>query len=145
MFRTFHLLLMLALSLLIPPKFFSKFLQQRTKRSATALKKLMLVTSAHANFFHSQTNNSCELFHFSPTHYWAVTLSLKDGWFQAYLLAAIYYLSLNLLVLISFSNRSGLFPSWILIFAPIFCLLLKIIRIGRFFKNKNLKRLHYPI
>jgi len=117
-FFHYFLLLMPAFSFLISSIYFTTYLYQHTECSATVL------------FY---KNKTCRFGKFLKSRYilgakkldqWAITLSLKDGCFQAYLLVVIIFsLPFSLRILFrDLSDQSGLFPSWQKTLAPNVCL-----------------------
>lgn len=113
----YFLLLMPAFSFLIFSIYFTIDLYQHTECSATVLLK----------------NKTCRFGKFLKSRYilgakkldqWAITLSLKDGCFQAYLLIVIIFsLPFSLRILFrDLSDQSGLFPFWQKTLAPNVCL-----------------------
>ena len=82
-------LLMSAFSLLISPPFFSKKLFQLTERSATPLIFIFHWKIKISSYCFGKCLESLYIFGAKLLDQWAVTLSLKDGCFQAYLLVVV--------------------------------------------------------
>ena len=133
----YFLLLMPAFSFLISSIYFTIYLYQHTECSATVL------------FF----NKTCRFGKFLKSRYilgakkldqWAITLSLKDGCFQAYLLVVIIFsLPFSLRILFwDLSDQSGLFPFWQKTLAPNVCLFK--LRFFVFGVSKNLVSFYAP-
>ena len=113
----YFLLLMPAFSFLIFSIYFTTYLYQHTECSASVL----------------FNNKTCRFGKFLKSRYilgakkldqWAITLSLKDGCFQAYpLIVSIFLLPFSLRILFrDLSDQSGLFPFWQKTLAPNVCL-----------------------